>query len=103
MPEAVLRPGDVVLVGAEASVQFSGDRALTFRIIRVDPRVTYDGWIWLEGYVIGAAGNALQRRRIFVRHEGLRPMTVSRPNEGGRLPAPRPPGTPNQSPAAGRP
>ncbi|MEU4557397.1 hypothetical protein AB0F72_03345 [Actinoplanes sp. NPDC023936] len=73
-----LRPGDVVHVGAEASVQFSGDRALTFRIIRVDARVTYDGWTWLDGYVLGPAGNALQRRRIFVRQEGLRVSSKSR-------------------------
>jgi hypothetical protein len=57
-------------------VQFSGDRGLLFRIIRVDPRLTYDGWLWLEGYVIGPAGNALQRRRIFVRREGLRPVVL---------------------------
>jgi hypothetical protein len=72
MSQVMLRPGDVVHVGPEASVQFSGDRALTFRIIRVDPRATYDGWIWLEGYVLDAAGSALQRRRIFVREVGLR-------------------------------
>ncbi|GIE66513.1 MULTISPECIES: hypothetical protein [Actinoplanes] len=84
MPQqVVLRPGDVVHVGADASVQFSGDRALTFRIIRVDPRVTYDGWIWLDGYVLGPAGNALQRRRIFVRQEGLRTIRAN------RVPAPR--------------
>ncbi|AEV89166.1 hypothetical protein ACWT_8159 [Actinoplanes sp. SE50] len=83
MPQVVLRPGDVVHVGAEASVQFSGERALTFRIIRVDPRVTYDGWIWLDGYVVGPAGNALQRRRIFVRQDGLRAIRVN------RVPAPR--------------
>jgi hypothetical protein len=67
----VLRPGDVLHVGAEASVQFSGDRALTFRVIRIDSRSTYEGWIWLEGYVLGPAGAALQRRRIFVRRDGL--------------------------------
>ncbi|GIF11438.1 hypothetical protein [Actinoplanes teichomyceticus] len=83
MPQVVLRPGDVVHVGADASVQFSGDRALTLRIIRIDPRVTYDGWIWLDGYVVGPAGNALQRRRIFVRREGLRRL------RGNRGPAPR--------------
>jgi hypothetical protein len=81
MPESVLRPGDVVQVGAEASVQFSGDRGLLFRIIRVDPRVTYDGWLWLDGYVIGPAGNALQRRRIFVRQEGLRTVLLNRGSE----------------------
>ncbi|MFC4066863.1 hypothetical protein [Actinoplanes subglobosus] len=68
----MLRAGDVVHVGPEASVQFSGDRALTLRIIRVDPRATYDGWIWLEGYVLDPTGSALQRRRIFVRRDGLR-------------------------------
>ncbi|MFC7529081.1 hypothetical protein [Actinoplanes sp. GCM10030250] len=78
MPQMVLRAGDVVQVGSEASVQFSGDRGLLFRIIRVDPRVTYDGWIWLEGYVVGPAGNALQRRRIFVRRDGLRPVMLNR-------------------------
>jgi hypothetical protein len=72
MPYAVLRAGDVVQVGAEASVQFSGDRGLLFRIIRIDKRVTYDGWLWLDGYVLGPAGNAQQRRRIFVRRDGLR-------------------------------
>ena len=70
----MLRPGDIVHVGPEASVQFSGDRALTLRVIRVDPRVTYDGWIWLDGYVLGPAGNALQRRRVFVRQAGRRPV-----------------------------
>ncbi|MFF5082004.1 hypothetical protein [Paractinoplanes atraurantiacus] len=68
-----LHPGEVLLVGADASVQFEGARALTFRLIRVDTRSTYDGWLWLEGYVLGPTGVALQRRRIFVRREGLRP------------------------------
>lgn len=65
------RPGDVLHVGGDASVQFQGERAMTFRVTRIDPRSTYDGWLWLEGYVLGPAGNALQRRRIFVRRDGL--------------------------------
>ncbi|MEV6845342.1 hypothetical protein [Actinoplanes sp. NPDC051411] len=65
------QPGDVVQVDGDASVQFQGDRSMTFRVTRVDPRSTYDGWLWLEGHVLGPAGNALQRRRIFVRQEGL--------------------------------
>ncbi len=68
-----LNPGDVLHIGGEASVQFEGARSLTFRLIRVDPRSTYDGWLWLEGYVLGPNGVAVQRRRIFVRREGLRP------------------------------
>jgi hypothetical protein len=73
------QPGDVVHVGPAASVQFSGSRSLTFRVIRVDPRSTYDGWLWLEGYVLGPTGVALQRRRIFVRQEGLEPVQGATP------------------------
>ncbi len=74
MQPVTLQPGEVLHVDGQASVQFQGERSLRFRLIRVDPRVTYDGWIWLEGYVLGPAGNALQRRRIFVRRDGLRPV-----------------------------
>jgi hypothetical protein len=73
MQSTTLQPGDVLHVDGEASVQFQGTQSLRFRVIRVDERSTYDGWIWLEGYVLGPVGNALQRRRIFVRLEGLRP------------------------------
>jgi hypothetical protein len=66
------QPGDVFHVGAAASVQFQGDRALTFRVIRVDPRRTYDGWLWLDGYVLDPSGEAIGRRVIFVRRDGLR-------------------------------
>jgi len=69
------QPGDVVHVGGEASVQFQGDRSMTFRVIRVDPRSTYDGWLWLEGYVLGPAGDVVQRRRIFVQRAGLHAAT----------------------------
>jgi hypothetical protein len=69
-PES-LQPGDVVHVDGEASVQFQGECSMRFRVIRVDPRSTYDGWLWLEGYVLGPEGDPLQRRRIFVRREGL--------------------------------
>ncbi|GIE96534.1 hypothetical protein Ari01nite_39990 [Paractinoplanes rishiriensis] len=71
MTEALPQPGDVLLVGGAASVQFQGDRALTFRVIRVDPRLTYTGWIWIDGYVLGPNGDALERRVIFVRRDGL--------------------------------
>jgi hypothetical protein len=72
MSEALPQPGDVLYVGSAASVQFQGDRALTFRVIRVDPRRTYEGWLWLDGYVLGPAGDAIERRVIFVRRDGLR-------------------------------
>jgi len=70
--EALPQPGDVLLVDGAASVQFQGDRALTFRVIRVDPRRTYDGWLWIDGYVLGPNGDAIERRVIFVRRDGLR-------------------------------
>ena len=75
MQPVPLLPGDVLHVDGDASVQFQGERSLRFRLIRVDPRSTYDGWIWLEGYVLGPTGKPVQRRRIFVRRDGLRPMT----------------------------
>ena len=71
MPQTGPRPGDVVRVGARASVQFAGDRALLFRVIRVDDRSTYDGWVWLDGYVLDPSGVAERRRRIFVCRDGL--------------------------------
>ena len=71
MSEALPRPGDVIHVGGAASVQFQGERALTLRVIRVDPRLTYDGWLWIDGYVLDPAGEAIGRRVIFVRHAGL--------------------------------
>ncbi|MEV0899595.1 hypothetical protein [Actinoplanes sp. NPDC049802] len=45
---------------------------MTFRVIRVDPRITYDGWLWIDGYVLGPTGEATERRVIFVKRDGLR-------------------------------
>jgi hypothetical protein len=72
MTDALPQAGDVLYVGGAASVQFAGSRALTFRVIRVDPRITYDGWLWIDGYVLGPTGDAVERRVIFVRRSGLR-------------------------------
>ena len=63
------RSGDVIHVTKAASVQFAAP--MLFRVIRVHDWPTYEGWIWLEGYVLDPAGAALQRRRIFVRRDGL--------------------------------
>jgi hypothetical protein len=67
----VLRPGMVLAVGGAASVQFAASRALRFRVIRVDERATYDGWVWIDGYVLDQSGAARERRTIFVRKAGL--------------------------------
>ncbi|OJF12799.1 hypothetical protein BG844_18660 [Couchioplanes caeruleus subsp. caeruleus] len=52
-------------------MQFAGGRSVRFRIISVDPRVTYAGWVWLVGYVVGAGGEADERREVFVQRAGL--------------------------------
>ncbi|GAA0478103.1 hypothetical protein Aca07nite_44960 [Actinoplanes capillaceus] len=65
-------PGDVLVVDGRASVQFADGRRLVFRVISVSPKPTYHGWAWLSGYVLDAAGDAIERREIFVREEGLR-------------------------------
>ncbi|MET8524729.1 hypothetical protein [Micromonospora sp. NPDC005172] len=65
------RPGDVLLIGREASVQFTVNE-LIFRVIRVDPRPTYDGWLWLHGYSLNPTGEAIEKREIFVQRAGLR-------------------------------
>jgi hypothetical protein len=74
MTDDLPRAGEVFHVGSAASVQFAGDRALTFRVIRVDPRLTCAGWLWIDGYVLGSSGDATERRLIFVRREGLERM-----------------------------
>ncbi|WP_018255430.1 hypothetical protein [Salinispora mooreana] len=31
----------------------------------------YDGWVWLEGYELNDAGNAVRRRQLYVRRDGI--------------------------------
>lgn len=64
------RSGDVLYVTRAASVQFV--EPLFFRVIRVHDWPTYDGWVWLDGYELNAAGEAVDRRSIFVQVNGLR-------------------------------
>ncbi|MBQ1067043.1 hypothetical protein [Micromonospora sp. D75] len=63
------RSGDVLHVTRAASVQFF--RPIMFRVIRILDWPTYDGWLWLDGYELNAAGDAVNRRSIFVLEEGL--------------------------------
>ncbi|WP_319460630.1 hypothetical protein [Micromonospora sp. RTP1Z1] len=63
------RSGDVLHVTRAASVQFL--RPIMFRVIRVLDWPTYDGWLWLDGYELNAAGDAVNRRSIFVQSAGL--------------------------------
>jgi hypothetical protein len=70
-PGTTPQPGDVVHVGARASVQFSAQSAITLRVIHVHQRPTYHGWCWLDGYQLDANGDAVERREIFVQTAGL--------------------------------
>jgi hypothetical protein len=96
------RPGEVYFVGPGASVQFA-PRPINFRVIRVVPRPTYDGWIWLDGYELGPSGDAVERREIWVKVGGLRrvwdrsppPRARNRGPASGRQPAPGPSRSPS--------
>jgi hypothetical protein len=59
----------VLRVTSAASVQFT--EPMMFRVIRVHEWQTYDGWAWLDGYQLNAAGDAVERRSIFVQLGGL--------------------------------
>jgi hypothetical protein len=74
----VPQPGDLVIVGRRASVQFGGDRAIILRVTRVHDWPTYDGWVWLGGYVLDRRGEAVDRRDVFVQHAGLRSVPAAR-------------------------
>nr|MDT0658634.1 hypothetical protein [Micromonospora sp. DSM 115978] len=77
------RPGDRLRIGREASVQFSGDRGFVFRLIRVRDWPTYRGWRWLDGYQLDRRGEAVDRRTIFVRVDGLQPLPPAPANRRG--------------------
>jgi hypothetical protein len=61
----------VLRVTKAASVQFL--EPMLFRVIRVHDWPTYDGWAWLDGYQLNGAGDAVERRSIFVQLRGLQP------------------------------
>ncbi len=66
-----VRQGDLLRVDRRASVQFAGGRELTFRVIAIGARPTYEGWAWLTGYVLNEQGEAVERREIYVQRDGL--------------------------------
>jgi hypothetical protein len=63
------QPGEVVRVTRAASVQFL--KPILFRVGKVLPQPTYDGWAWLVGYQLNDNGEAVERREIYVRPAGL--------------------------------
>jgi hypothetical protein len=91
-----LRPGDMVRLGKAASVQFS--EPILFRLIRVLPYYTYTGWVWLDGYEMNSAGDAVERREVFVQWAGIQTVGLGAGGQprnsgtfsGGRRSSPRP-------------
>ncbi|NBE81220.1 hypothetical protein GVV04_09470 [Micromonospora sp. NEAU-HG-1] len=76
------RAGMVFHVTRAASPQFV--QPIFFRLIRVHKDwITYDGWIWLDGYQLNAKGDAVAQRSIFVQPAGLivqtQPLPAHRP------------------------
>jgi hypothetical protein len=63
------RSGDVLKVTRSANVQFG--EPMLFRVIRVHDWEADDGWAWLEGYQLDAAGDAVRKRSIYVQLNGL--------------------------------
>jgi hypothetical protein len=84
MTPGQLRAGDVLRLGRTASVQFVPP--ILFRLIRVLPHTTYEGWVWLDGYELSPQGDAIERREVFVQLAGLHRIAntlQTRPRNGG--------------------
>lgn len=79
------RLGDVLLLDRAVSVQFT--RPILFRVVRCRPWTTYEGWKWIDGFELNAAGDAVERRDVWVQLHRLRmvPQPINqRPKEGRR-------------------
>jgi hypothetical protein len=91
----VPRSGEVIRVTRAASVQFASP--MLFRVIRVHDWSTYDGWAWLDGYELNTAGDAVDRRSIFVQVSGLQRAHVTLPTRLGNARPPARAGAPQQA------
>lgn len=78
--------GEVIGIGAAASVQFRGSRKLVLRVVAVDARPSYHGWCWLAGYVLDHEGMAVEKREIFAQVAGL-VLLQPTPTQPNRSPA----------------
>ncbi|MER7418189.1 hypothetical protein ABT346_15645 [Micromonospora peucetia] len=80
-----VNPG-VYLLTREASPQFA--KPITVRVIRErTDLITYHGWTWVEVYQLDARGQAIDRRELYVRPDGMRPAQT--PSAGRRTPVRR--------------
>jgi hypothetical protein len=82
------RSGDLLRIGKAASVQFAADRGFPARVVRVLDWPCDAGYVWLDVYQLSPAGDAVDRRQIYVRVDGLRLL----PTLGRTAPVTRPPG-----------
>ncbi|MEU7970795.1 hypothetical protein AB0B48_01980 [Micromonospora sp. NPDC049089] len=81
-----MKAGDVIHLTTAASVQFL--RPIFVRVIRELPeRHTYHGWVWIEGYQLNAAGDAVAHRELYVRRAGVRmqALPTRRPRRAVRV------------------
>ncbi|WP_435208011.1 hypothetical protein [Micromonospora sp. bgisy143] len=76
-PGATFRAGDLLRLSATASVQFL--RPITVRVIRELEWDAYDGWVWLDAYELGVRGDAVARRELYVRREGVQLLKARLP------------------------
>ncbi|MGC4771636.1 hypothetical protein ACLQ25_22055 [Micromonospora sp. DT44] len=82
--DQLMKAGDVIHLTTAASVQFL--RPIVVRVIRELPeRHTYDGWVWVEGYQLNAAGDAVARRELYVRRAGVRAQALPARHRRGRV------------------
>lgn len=79
-----IEAGDILHVTREASCQCV--RPMMFRVIRLHDWSTWEGWVWLDGYKLNAAGDAVERRSIFVQRAGLRVASVRASSQGSTRP-----------------
>lgn len=71
------KAGDVLHLTRAASAQFINP--IMFRVIRVLDWVTYDHWVWLDGYQLDHMGDAVARRSVFVQISAL--VQINTPSE----------------------
>ncbi|MCX5070119.1 hypothetical protein OOJ91_30160 [Micromonospora lupini] len=85
-----MRVGDVVFIGLDCSVQFTGDRSLIMRVASIGEVDPYNGWVWVAGYVLDARGTATAKRELYVIKAGLRVApartVVNKPGHKERAP-----------------
>ena len=75
MTASIPSSGDEVLLTPAVSPQFASRlfaEPVAVKVIRVTPATHCDGWAWLDGYQLDQAGEAVERRTVFVRVAALR-------------------------------